>query len=258
MSYRPQMITGYEAKITAMTFSPDGKSLFYCERGSRQHKLFEINVENTAITTLIEEAEHSESWQRMAADGLGIEALCVTRDGKNLIAYGQYNNADYRLVCWTRNNDKWTPSSKFKITNTQPLLRSPDSSRMWTIKDRPNILCVEDAKGAVQTLEISTGKVVSTKQTRPTRFGKPETAHSEDGSWFVWGDDTGKLEIWDLRENKQNAKTIKAHSGPIVGVTVSSDGSGEGDFVVSLGEENLLKVWELPKKGEPSKKSRGK
>ena len=93
---------------------------------------------------------------------------------------------------------------------------------------------------------------------KQNRWGKPESSHSDDGIWFVWGDDTGKFEVWDMRDLKLPPRTVKAHQGPIVGITISADGSASGDFIVTVSEENVIKVWELPKKAEPAKKTRPK
>ena len=123
---------------------------------------------------------------------------------------------------------------------------------MWSIKERSSILCIEEFNAGIRTIDLSTGKPLGNRPLKSTRWGKPETAHSEDGTWFVWGDDTGRLELWDMRDFKVAPKTIKANSGTVVGVALSAD----GDRIVSVGEENMIKVWEAPKKADTSKKPR--
>lgn len=251
MTFTPDFVTGYEAKITAITFSADGKFLYYCERGSRQHKLFEMNLA-TKEAKVIEEFEHSEPWHRLITDGLGVEVLCVSSDRKALVGYGQYSTADYRLKMWTRTGDKWT--EKNSLPFNAPLLRNNDRSRMWLIKDRLT-LCVEDMTGTVQAIDLTNGKQVGSRKWKNVRWGKPETARSEDGVWYLWGDDSGRIEVWDMRDQKSPPRVFKAHSGPVVGLAVSAN----GDRIISAGEENLIKVWNPPappKKAEPTRKSK--
>jgi WD40 repeat protein len=248
LAFRQNVISGYDAKVTALAFSPDCKTLYYCERGSRQHKLFEIDVQDPSKFQVIEEFDHPEHWSKLTSDGLGIEFLGVSSDKKYLVSYGQYGVSNYRLTTWAKSGDKWTPKNTYP--SNQPLLRNNDPSRMWLIKDRPTQLCFEDPLGNVQTTDILTGKQLFAKQLKSTRWGKPETAHSEDGAWFVWGDDGGRMEVWDTRDSKQVSRTLKAHSGPIVGVAISID----GERIISAGEENLIKVWNTPKKNDAPKK----
>ena len=251
-TFQPQAINGYESKVTAMAFSPDGKSIYYAVRESRRHVLFEMDMEDKSKIQVVEEFEHAEPWHKLISDGMGIESLCVSTDNKHLVSYGHYANADFRLNIWTKKTGgKW--ETKFPThKSVSPLLRNNEASRMWIVKDRPT-LCLEGTTGAIQTIDISNGKsVTNTVQLKPTRWGKPETAHSDDGAWFVSGDDSGRIDLWDMKEPKLASRSFKAHSGPIVGMALSAN----GDRILSAGEENLIKVWEPPKKSDPVKKPR--
>lgn len=251
-TFQPQSVNGYEAKVTAIAFAPDGKSLYYAVRESRRHSLFEMDVQDKSKVQVIEEFEHAEPWHKLVSDGMGIEALCVSSDNKQVVSYGHYGNSDYRLTIWhKKSGTKWEP--KFP-TYKQPMamLRNNEASRMWIVKDRPT-LCLEDTRGTIQTFDISNAKPLQNSvQVKQARWGKSETARSEDGAWFVAGDDSGRIDMWDMRELKQAGRNFKAHSGPIVGIALSAN----GDRIVSAGEENLVKVWEPPKKSEPVKKNR--
>jgi len=241
-----KVVPGYDAKVTAMVFSADGKTLYYCERGGRQHKLFELDVQDPTNSQLIEEVDHMEHWNKLATGGIGIEVLCISSDKKYLVSYGQYGPADYRLKTWTKTKDKWEAKSAASVNSPTPLLRNADPSRIWMIKEKPSILCFEDYNGKIKSFDLTKGGPIAEKPLKSTRGGKPETAHSEDGAWFVWGDDAGRFELWDMRDMKQPIRTTKAHSGPIVGIAISAD----GERIVTAGEENLIKVWGRPTKAE--------
>lgn len=255
MTFRPQSVPGFESTLTAMTFSGDGKRLYYCVRSSRTHQLYEREIDNPGSAEVVEEVEHTEPWNRLTTDGIGIETLLITTDGKFLVAVGHYGAGDFRVTVWTRGKDKkWAPNSKLSQKLTEPIVRDRDPSRVWLIKDRP-LLCFEDNKRPVANVvvwDIANGKPVGTKPMIKSRDGRPETAHSEDGDWFVSGDDGGRLELLNLKDLKAQPVVYKAHQGQVVGLAISKD----GERIISAGAENFIRVWERrnPQKVDSTKK----
>ena len=80
--------------------------------------------------------------------------------------------------------------------------------------------------------------------------GEPRYSVTRDGQWAVTADDRGYVKIGNLATGKVYDLTADgrpAHAGPIVGVTISDTDSSLQlpEYVVTVGEENRLKVWDI-------------
>ena len=63
---------------------------------------------------------------------------------------------------------------------------------------------------------------------------------SQDGQWFVSGDEKGMLTLWD-KTGKQIGESIKAHDKAVISVAIFTD--GKDIKIVSGGDDKKIKLW---------------
>ena len=85
---------------------------------------------------------------------------------------------------------------------------------------------------------------------------RPEYSITQDGQWWIMGDDRGIVQIGNLITGKEYTLTEDgrpAHTGPVVGVVTSETNPQLGfpEYAVTIGEENRLKVWDLLSRLKP-------
>jgi len=101
----------------------------------------------------------------------------------------------------------------------------------------------------LQVVHATEGKLVR-KMPLMTSGGQPRYDVTADGQWYVTGNDRGAVKIGNLltgREVSLTADERPAHSGPIVGAAIADTNPKLGlpEYVVTVGEENRLKVWDI-------------
>ena len=67
------------------------------------------------------------------------------------------------------------------------------------------------------------------------------TTFDPKGRWIVTHDGTGSLEVRSLTSPQKTPRKFRAHDAPVRSMAFSSS----GEFLVTVGEENQLKVWQL-------------
>lgn len=98
----------------------------------------------------------------------------------------------------------------------------------------------------VQLWDIRNPKEITEIETLPHDESKSDhdrvwsVDFSPDGKWLAYGDENGKLEIWDVQHQKL-ARSVKADADDIRSVQFSAD----GDFLANIGFHNHT-IWRLP------------
>lgn len=98
----------------------------------------------------------------------------------------------------------------------------------------------------VQLWDIRNPKEITEIETLPHDESKSDhdtvwsVDFSPDGKWLAYGDENGKLEIWDVQHQKL-ARSVKADADDIRSVRFSAD----GDFLANIGFHNHT-IWRLP------------
>ena len=98
----------------------------------------------------------------------------------------------------------------------------------------------------VQLWDIRNPKEITEIETLPHDESKSDhdrvwsVDFSPDGKWLAYGDENGKLEIWDVQHQKL-ARSVKADADDIRSVRFSAN----GDFLANIGFHNHT-IWRLP------------
>ena len=246
----------FEAMASSVAFGNRTSRVAFAirERGNHRLLLGEPGSLTANSVWQIEEYEHSRSWysedKRNRSTIPGITAMAFSPDDQFLIAYGCYQQRDYRATVWSLDWSRKTAKVlRDPVHSRSPLLREGESkpirfignSYRAALETPKSVVIVDIKRGGYRVNEIELKK---------TRRGRPLTAFSPDNRWLAVGDDQGCVALWNLETGEEVPLTPSgrpAQSGPIAGLAFSNQNpiTGTTDFLVTSGEENTIKLWSL-------------
>lgn len=225
------VVRGFEAYVTAMAFAPDGSRLIASVRERQRHRLVELDPQTFREIAVLETVPYTTPWST-EEPRLGITRILFLDEGQKFVTYGHTAGEHYQFVVWDGRKRTSTHESEEPLIS-EDFIRAAVSIGGTTkvaFREGPRIHVV-DHKKMVEDFEINLAEV---------HFGAPSIAVSGDGGWFASGDDGGNVAIWHLPTGI-GPIMFRPHLGPIVGL----DFSASGQFLATVGEENILRMWKL-------------
>lgn len=228
---KPQVFEAYEARVPAIAYSPDGSLIAAAVRERTRHKLLLLDAETLSQRAVLEDQPHMLPWHE-AGSQQGITQIAYSPDGQTLVTHGAYQPGEFRLVVWKGE------SKLHELTRPQPYI-SPDASFGMRFVGDSSIIVAENARGLVLG-DVEEGQEAGVVDLQEVQWGRPEITLSADGAWLASGDARGTVALWNLAAGTE-PYTFTAHSGPVVGLSFSQSAA----FLVTAGEENNIKVWNI-------------
>lgn len=228
----------YESYPTAMAFSPDGTTLVASIRERKAHKLVALEATSLQQIQLIEEHGHQQAW--LLANKVGgtkaVTLILFSKDGRRIMTYGEYDAGTFRVSLWESKNSGWTEETKLRVeTRKQVMAEGVESPAHFL-----------DTRGSRLVLAVATGyQILNLDEQRVEREIKLESqvkrrTVSSDGSMLAIGTEQGKIQLWKL-DKESPMREFTAHLGPVVALKFSPDNSR----LATIGEENVVNIWQL-------------
>jgi WD40 repeat protein len=157
--------------------------------------------------------------------------VAFTSDGKKLLA----STAD-GIACW------WD----FRAGGKQSVPQYAGLAQVTSANLSPDrrVAAVGSGDGAIQLLEIDSGKILDTY--RGHTDAVTAVAFAPGGTRFVSGSRDKTVRLWDVKNPEQSLKTWSEHQGAVGGVAISTDGT----MMVSGCGAGAIKFWDLRHPGK--------
>jgi WD40 repeat protein len=211
---KPELVvqTGHSSLVTAVAFSPDGKTL---ATGSLDET---IKLWDTA----------TGSEFRTFRAGLVI-AVAFSVDGKTLASGG----GDKSVTLWEVSTGAKLRTFAGHSSHVFSVAFSPDGKTLASC----------GADGTVKRWDISTGAELQTLAGHTTSVSS--VAFSLDGKILAGGNDNHTIQLWDTSTGAQ-ALTLKGHTGKVSSIAFSPDGK----TLASGSDDRTVKLWNVSTGGE--------
>lgn len=275
-------LSGFESEVTAMTFANTHRAIAFSirERTGYRMLLADPTTMEPRSITLIEEGQLDRPWLfPLDADGNPIQqepgvsgptTLVFSPDDRMLLVHSQVSREKYTYsvyrIDWPKEGlplasqvtrfvgpaDREGPF--FDLSSNRPLFfvtktHSPSERAKWNTTFASSNLIAFRSGNELQVINGVTGAPLR-RFPLLTSGGVARYSVTTDGQWVVTADDRGYVKIGNLSTGKiydLTADGRPAHAGPVVGVTISDTDSSLQlpEYVVTVGEENRLKVWDV-------------
>jgi WD40 repeat protein len=228
----------YESYPTAMAFSPDGTTLVASIRERKAHKLIALDATSLKPTQLIEEYGHEQAWllANKISGTKAVTLILFSKDGRRIMTYGEYDAGTFRVGLWESKNSGWTEEIGLRVeTRKQVMAEGVEPPA-----------CFQDTRGSRLVLAVASGyQILNLDEQRVEREIKLESQTrrrtvSPDGSMLAVGTEQGKIQLWKLGKESP-MREFTAHLGPVVALKFSPDSSR----LATIGEENVVNIWQL-------------
>ncbi|MEZ6132354.1 MAG: hypothetical protein R3C59_27135 [Planctomycetaceae bacterium] len=255
---RHEGVQAFEGAVPALAFSADGRSLFVSLRERTTLKLLDVNPETLAIRSELSAEKASGTWnpdERNQQRGrLGTTLILPSESGRLLLTYGEYPDGDFQIRIWKRGGttsgqggsaseivSNWRQDDVVVVpSKTNFVDRDMTATPITFVRNRDTQIAVVGPKG-LTIANTKDGEIQETLALDDVVGRRPVTLFSPDGRWFLAGDSAGKIHLWDLARFHLPPRVFDAHSGPIIGMQMSAS----GEFLVTAGEENRIRTWQI-------------
>lgn len=251
-----QGLEGFEGLISAISLSSDGQTAIVNLRERTTIKLLEIDARQLKVLQEMISEPVSGSWKPSDIDlqkgQLGATHIVSSEKGNMVITYGNYPEGGFQLRIWKRksgravaNADANSLVAMFKQDDVVVLPLKKDaieremtSTPFQFVRNADRQLAVIGPEG-LGILNLEDGRLVGNIPLPSVNGRRPVSMLTSDGLWFLAGDLEGQVWVWDLTRPDNLPSSLKAHAGPISGLAISPN----GQFLVTAGEENRIRVW---------------
>lgn len=251
-----QGLEGFEGVVTALAPSADARSVFVNLRERTTIKLLEIDPRRFEVIQEIVSEFVSGTWQPTAVDlqkgQLGATHILPSDNGSVLVTYGNHPQGGHQLRIWKRSggrskidangNDVRKPFRHEDVVvirvKEDIIERQMTSTPFQFVKNEEKQLAVIGPEG-LGVLDLENGRPVGNIPLPSVNGRRPVSMLTSDGQWFLAGDLEGQVWVWDLTRLENLPSSLQAHAGPIAGLAMSPN----GQFLVTAGEENRIRVW---------------
>ena len=209
-----QALTGHTKKVTALAFSPDGKTLF---SGSDDGTVKSWDPQTGSLKQTHEEP------------GTAIHAIAFAADS-SFLALGAVGPNGHGYIALVSNSPAGLGPTSRRIPedNVNGLALSPDHKTLAVGNDTFNLVKLWDTdSGALR-------KTLEGQDTFPNAV-----AFSPDGKTLAGGGVSYPVTIWDVATGQM--KQLTGHTSDIYGVAFSSD----GQTLASASRDGTIKLWDL-------------
>lgn len=242
-------LTMFETRIPAMCFiGEDELVLSLRERSRARLAVATISGVISEKIVLHEETKRIVPW--VNAGGLvdnelpGVTDIIALGNSGNLATNGQYENNDYRFAIWKRKGGRYPKDDANGARKNSRFLREAaiGASRMCAPKNGVITVLTEEGAAMVDAVD---GKVLSELKLERT----DKALLDRNGKWLVVGDAAGTIRVATPAALKSSPREFRGHDGPVLTMAFSEGGG----YLASLGEEGVVKVWELSDKPRAKK-----
>ena len=233
----------FESMVTALAYSPDGKSLYAAVRGRDQTTLQELDPSTLSILSTLVTEPLPGAVPRDFSDALeeksGTTFLLSSESNRSLLTYGTFEDGP-QLRLWRRSSTGW-PKEDVLIFRDEDQL--PDAAVVSPV------VFVNQMESKLAVVTKSGLSILNTKKERleshlpiPDIVGRrPSCCFTPNAKWIFVGDAEGTIWVRSLISPTRKPLTFQAHSGPIAGLSISADGK----FLLTAGEDNRIRSWSL-------------
>lgn len=275
------LLSGFESEVTAMTFANTHRAIAFSIRERTGYRLLLADpstLEPRSIT-LVEEGKIDQPWlvapdakgrsQRLQSTP-GPTTLAFSPDDRMLLVHSQVAQNKYTYSVYRIDWPKEGLPSALQVTRfvgpaertapffdtspNRPLFfvtktHSPSERAKWNSSYASSNTVAFRSGNELQVINGVTGAQLR-RFPLLSSGGIARYSVTQDGQWVVTADDRGYVKIGNLSTGKiydLTADGRPAHAGPVVGVTISDTDSSLQlpEYVVTVGEENRLKVWDV-------------
>lgn len=224
-------IEGFESFVSAMAFAPDGSRLIASIRERQRHRLVELEPATLKELAVLETVPDDKTWSAPMALP-GPTRIFFLDSNLKFITYGQISQQKWQFSTW---------EGRKMLARTEadhPLIQEDFVRAGWPIAGTDLVAARTDA--AITVVDVKKMQRVFAMGINAVHFGRPEIAVSTDGGWVATGDDGGNVALWHLPSGT-GPFMFRPHLGPVVGLSFSKS----REYLCSMGEENVLRVWKL-------------
>ncbi len=201
-----KILTKHNAGVTALAFSPDGKTLV---TGSEDK------------TILIWNTSTWESSKPLTGHTNAINSISFLPSGSRF-----YSGGDYTIRSWNLKGEE-LDSHRGPSTFVWSVAVKPDSSQWIAGSFEKNIKLFDYKTGKTSNLPAHSKSVLA-------------VAYSPDGKLMASGSLDETILIWNT-DNYKVIDTLKGHGGNIFCVTFSNNGK----YLASASKDNTVRLWEV-------------
>lgn len=200
-----KVLTKHAGGVTALAFSPDGKTLV---TGGEDKNIL---IWNTSTW---------ECSKPLTGHTNAVNSINFLASGSRF-----YSGGDYTVRSWNMKGDE-LDSRRGPTTFVWSVAIKPDSTQWIAGSFEKNIRLFDYTTGKLSNLNAHSKSVLA-------------VAYSPNGKIMASGSLDETIYLWDT-ENYKVADTLKGHGGNIFCVTFSPDGK----YLASASKDNTVRVWE--------------
>jgi WD40 repeat protein len=202
-----------DGEVSALAYSPDGKTLAAGYRERRKWRLALLDPATLQAAQVVEEIE--------AGDYGRLRELLFSPDGRTLVA----PSVGWKIWSLSGEPKALRTSESTALQGKQPLGFAGDG-----------VLVLDP--GAIY--DITTDKVRHQLQPGEVHEKLSFQQLSPDGKLMVSGDESGRIALWDVLRNR-HGELLPAHEAPVRGGSFSPDGR----LLTTIDEDSVVKIWSL-------------
>ena len=240
---RVNAVEMFESMVTALAYSSNGESLYASFRSRDQTTLQELDpttltVRATLITEPLSGAVPAEPTEALN-EPCGVTFVQTSATNKSLMTFGTHEDGP-QLRLWKRSSKGW-PKENVQIFNDKDVLPDPEFFQPVVFVNQLDSTAAVVTATGLAILNVKKEKLESYLPIPDVGSRRPSGCFSPDARWFVAGDPDGKIWVISLANPAKKPLTFQAHSGPVAGVAISSNGK----YMLTVGEDNRIRCWSL-------------
>lgn len=229
----------FEAVVPALAILPDNRPVVSI-RDRFTTRLVVLSADSLQEEETLFEGKLKLPWideNGRQLDILGVTDIAVSAKGSTLVTHGRFDNRDYRFTIWKKKGAGFNQEDARGVKEATSFLaeRGVIGPRMMFVNGQQKSLALITPKG-LTVIDTETGKA-----DEQIELPGQMTTFDPKGRWIVTHDGTGSLEVRSLTSPQKTPRKFRAHDAPVRSMAFSSS----GEFLVTVGEENQLKVWQL-------------
>jgi WD40 repeat protein len=241
----------FEAVVPALAMMPDNRPVVSI-RDRFTTRLVLLSADSLQEEETLFEGKVKQPWidqNGRQLDILGVTDIAVSAKGSTLVTHGRFDNRDYRFTIWKKKGAGFNQEDARGVKETTSFLseRGVIGPRMMFVNGQQKSLALITPKG-LAVIDTETGKA-----DEQIELPGQMTTFDPKGRWIVTHDGTGSLEVRSLTSPQKAPRKFRAHDAPVRSMAFS----GSGEFLVTVGEENQLKVWQLDRWLKTASRDRG-
>ena len=235
----------FQGAVTAVAYSADDTSLFVAIREKARTRTLELDPLTFNTKSMVFEELNRGTWnpdQMIQRKGrIGATYLLPSPGGRLLLSHGQFEDGGYKLKILKRRSDEWPESNALITGGSEPFVDLMFPQAAFVKNSESRIAIASDTK--VTVFAPKDGQVRGGTNLTVTNGTAPLKLITPDSKSILIEDGSGRVKAYELDKMDREPKEFTAQSGPILAMALSPNGK----YLVTVGEENMMKVWRVDK-----------